>query len=1143
MQQADALHMKYQIRQKGEIILTDIRLQDAHLRLQDIPGLRAQDLECIPSPHEGGSDMPQIEGVLMATAARLGLLELVEFLLGSSSKPWGEDLLTAACRGGHMDMLRLLISKGVSALSGPTSDSIPRPTPLHWLGGFSLDEVGIALELLLCIPGSKEYLLQNIPAPGIRVGDCTVSDAPLEVAIATNNIALVHAFLATNLDNAKPQDHPKSIGWTANTYPVAVALNLYHLLPSLFDLEKSYRSSLWTTPSIPPMGLFDLVHSHDALLPPLIHGHAQATALSFTISFILSTGANPSNPPGGMTPLSHAVRHAPCRFGLEPISSLISLGAPFSPTSEDQVLSLTSSVVQRRGGALPSIITHLLSTGILPLSLALLASAIYIGNTAAAAAILDTPVAGRTLDPNDPLVAGDMHIPLLFAAIGMGDISTVRLLLDRGAQLNIRWDDKDPLEAAVATSTCQGEIIDLLIERGAQVEWEEYTILHRAAMGQATVRGVYVLFHLLEHERLRAIVNLSVQGLTALSMAVYAGNVEGVHALLQGGAVVESKGMLEKLVEVAVDSGRRPMKSSPTWSGKERAPDKEELQRWRVGVEEIILALLDRGDPGHGRTRLHIAVQLGNRARVVELVEEQGMRMFLGDRQKLTPGAFLEDLKELEESGEDDEEYLEELKLLQKYIQRKVVEEVIADSTTPEGLERWLGDHPPAPDDSEENKNAIIDLEGTLAKLKLEREETELSGGDGTETVAEREAKLRRAVKLQRQRLGETHLDTLRTMAQLYAALAYQGKYEKAAALHETVLKQRQAQLPPDHVDLFEALIDKVYITNGLGKPLEAHDFPLALSLSAIDTFGNRHPVTIRAETARAGVETVLGNPENAIRIQEEVEKLNDHISRDQAFSETANSGTALDFDESLFYLRANLVFDYCRVKNFAAANELSKSLSYKLFIAKPKDFSSIFDMLVNVAAMLDISGQHSASEPILTDVVRACLETHKKRKSYATRTALERLASHYGQRRMWEKEAKTLQTLVDHLKATLVPDHGDTIKQKRGLSTALTKCGSWAEASLLLEQVLKVLEGQRQQLASRLVSSPGDANTESQPLPQSHDLDLEIAAVKTSLCKTLREQNQFSRAEPTVKTRCSCTKPPLAPPTISLSLPCTIWA
>ncbi|KAJ5150825.1 serine/threonine protein kinase [Penicillium canariense] len=326
MQQADALNRIFDTRQKGETILQGVHLQDAHGRLQGFQGLCAEDLECISNLEEDDSDMPQIQGNLLVTAARLGLLPLVEFLLARrvADKALSEDILTAACRGGHIDMLRLLLSNGVSL----SADNDPRATPLHWLGGFSPGETGVALELLLSVPGGQECLLQSTPDPGIQIGDCLVSGTPLEIAIATNNTPLVQAFLAINLADINPQDHPKSIGWTTSTYPLAVALNLHHLLPLLFDSEKTYRSSLWTTPSFPPLNLFDLIHPHDPLLPLLIHSHTLPTALSYTITFIMSIGTTTLN-----FPSPSVTTPSPTPFATLPAASPSSPSHPSSPSA------------------------------------------------------------------------------------------------------------------------------------------------------------------------------------------------------------------------------------------------------------------------------------------------------------------------------------------------------------------------------------------------------------------------------------------------------------------------------------------------------------------------------------------------------------------------------------------------------------------------------------------------------------------------------------------------------------------------------------------------------------------------------------------------------------------------------------------
>ena len=57
-------------------------------------------------------------------------------------------------------------------------------------------------------------------------------------------------------------------------------------------------------------------------------------------------------------------------------------------------------------------------------------------------------------------------------------------------------------------------------------------------------------------------------------------------------------------------------------------------------AEAVLMKLLDKSDPGHGRNQLHIATSICNYDRVVELVEG-GMQPWSGDSKKVTPFGLL----------------------------------------------------------------------------------------------------------------------------------------------------------------------------------------------------------------------------------------------------------------------------------------------------------------------------------------------------------------------------------------------------------------------------------------------------------------------------------------------------------------------
>lgn len=102
VQQAEALKGTFDIRQNGETILRGVHLQDAHTKLKDAKGWCAEDLECVLCLEKDDSDMPQIQGSLLVTAARLSLLPLMEFLSAHSAVPSSAGTLTGHCPKGRI---------------------------------------------------------------------------------------------------------------------------------------------------------------------------------------------------------------------------------------------------------------------------------------------------------------------------------------------------------------------------------------------------------------------------------------------------------------------------------------------------------------------------------------------------------------------------------------------------------------------------------------------------------------------------------------------------------------------------------------------------------------------------------------------------------------------------------------------------------------------------------------------------------------------------------------------------------------------------------------------------------------------------------------------------------------------------------
>ncbi|KAK1728307.1 uncharacterized protein BDZ83DRAFT_789826 [Colletotrichum acutatum] len=1086
--QRDNLNRSFDILYDGNPIIEGISLDrvEEGLKRLSLRDIRLEDLNCISQP--GDYDGIPTRESLLSVAVRQGIKPLVEFLLHSAASGsikariiWTDSLLTIACQGGHLNILELLLSKDV-----PTRLTESHPeTPFHWLSMFEPEEVESAMNLLLSNNNLKEDLKVSVFSPGIEVGNCLFLGTALEFAIAANNGPLVDLFIKrTSKTSSNYQLH--TIGWTQNTFSLACSLHLHGLIPKLLGLEENYRATQWTTPSAQSSSLFGLLHPHDALLPLMIHGQMLRVALDSTIDLLIQNGASCAEEDRrGSSILMKALSAAPCRFNTDLLLALIDRGARCTIRGKEEPMNAVDRICKREDRAGPAIVKLLLEKEVLSPTIDNLAIALKEGNTAVASVFLDFESDGKRIGANDPFVAGDASLSLLFLATSSGNASTVELLLDHGADINSKWGERTPLEAAISLEKCNAETIDLLIARGATLVYGSFSLLHRAASLASRVNGHHVLFHLLRNPQIRDLINTATNfddenpDITPLNMAVYSGNPGAVHALLQAGALVETGDALDRILRLAVNVGRRPQ-TSPLWEN--RSINAGSLYKWRLDMENIIIALLGKGKPGHRRSSLHIATELNNRPRVIELVERHGYRIFVGDKEKLLPTAYLEDIESLSGNG-DEPEYLENLRLLKEYIQTKLLEEIARDSEKPEFIEKMLEDISVEDDTDLSNEDARVTLENTLSKLETERNEIHLSLGDGVETPWEREMALKTSLETQRQRLGAIHLTTLKTATILCDLLALLYRFDEAALLNQEILAGREAQLPSDSPELFESLLDRVCVLAGQAKVQEAQEDAQRIHQKAVDTFGITHPLTLKAEAFLACTYSILGQLDLAISMAEGILKAYDNhdLDEDEKYE---------GYRHSLLELRCNLAVDYCRAQRFNDAAEIARTLPSSLLYVRRSEFFRTFDAIINVAANFEFYQRFEDSDSIYRDIIRICIKTHGKKNAYCTRLALEKLSNSYQSRCLWKQESETRQTLVEVLKSASSAANHEVSTQMINLAISLKNEQRLVEESVVLEQILEGYE---------LCLQPDPMNT---------------SQVKVMLCTNLRKQKQLDRAE-----------------------------
>ncbi len=1070
LSQQEALRQHYDIFYCEKLLVEGVHLSDAGQAFSSTQRLDLQQLKCVCQPGDQGS--PVIQGLLIHTAIRLGLMPLVKFLLSihepSPMKSYveifshmdGETALCAACRGGHFDMLQYLVSEGAD--STVTKSAV---TALHWLIMFPVGDMEKALELLIATPQGYLCFACEVVAPGVDMHYTHLLGTPLEFAIAVNNVPLVQLFLA-----AQPSDNHKShvgcvtcLGWQDSTFRRAVSSHLSNLLPILLPHELAYRRSRPLfgetarflrsigKPEIPSFGLFDIAHAPNPIFMLLMHGKSSRAAMEMAISYITGSGICLLNDEDsdGSTALTHAVRVAPCDVNADIISALISRGARFGACEGLQWI-LTDCIAKRNDQAAGTICRLLLDTGLFPLSTELLMAAVWTGNEKIVEIFLSFSDQGRRLDVNTPVAEGGNPIPILHIALLVPNCAKlINLLLDYGADIDAQWSGRTALQLVVCLPESGGEVIDLLIRRGASLFPDGTSILHVAAGKRAYVNGIHVMYHLLEHERVRKLLNFDYlpssdgQQFRPLHVACLAGNLEAVQALLGRGAEVKRTDDDCELVDISRTVGRRPDLST-LWDGDK--DDEDAVYAARLDVETIILALLARSDPGHGRTELHVAVELGNFKRAVELVTQGGFSLWGGDRNSITPLGFLEDANAAKEAGES-EAYITNLKRIWQYLMEQTIRETNTMVEDPKALEALLENFPTSGSEPQEIKKARDDFEAKLEELRIK---DKFPQGNGFDEPATLESKYSQLLAEQKITVGETHTDTLRTMTALSKIYCIQKRYDEAEKLQMQVLKAREAQVDPNDQELYLSYGDRIRILCSLGRYDDAKAYAYQAVIPALDKFGMKHPVLLSLSCDVALLDECAGNISKAVESQELTLSVYEGLEPDEQCR------------LAVLGLKRSLISNYCRMGKFKEASDLCflGHIAYSLEYVPAEEFLESFNCLAfGIAMKLDEHQRWEDSQPVYARVVEIVQRIHGEHRSYCTYKALRLFAEHYQKRSMRKEECDVREKLLKYLKSSFGQNHLTTLCNMLNLAQVYENLDRTLEANLLQEQAVQVLQ------------------------------------------------------------------------------------
>ncbi|KAL8865132.1 MAG: hypothetical protein Q9174_007055, partial [Haloplaca sp. 1 TL-2023] len=542
------------------------------------------------------SDTLAREGLyhLFHVAARLGLKDVVEMMLEANVDVNTKDQnrvtpLNAACRGGYGDIVSLLMDHGAD----PWIREGGGLSSFHWLMMFDDSEVSRVLEKMKWTHNSMVMDSVVVEPFDLLQHGLRLRWSPVHFAVEVRNVTVTKALLGAGASITAGDTTPLNIA-VANHCPEMTKLLLAHGMPSWQRTPFLHIGRIST---------FKLL---------LLHGDQRRRNLYDTAREVQEScyGDINQSDQDEYTPLVQTVRLFPCDIDMAVLDCLLDHGAKLDVDETTIVYCLTAREDKRAG----IIVEYLIARNAIAINLELLMRAIMHGNRETLAAILATgiDVNARTDENLSPLMAAILFAKKAYA---------IKALIDRGADVDaivdMDSDRKSVLELCMALPEGDGEMLDALINGGASTVGEDGSnIVFQACMVPARVNGAHVLRYLLErHPHLKVFLEVECDHYTPIHVACFVGNLEAVTILLEHGAKVDTTLSFNPITTT------EHLARSPEDRYVPFERDGFKLDRWKLTAEAVLMKLLDRNDPGHGRNQLHIAASICNYDRVVELVE------------------------------------------------------------------------------------------------------------------------------------------------------------------------------------------------------------------------------------------------------------------------------------------------------------------------------------------------------------------------------------------------------------------------------------------------------------------------------------------------------------------------------------------
>jgi tetratricopeptide (TPR) repeat protein len=270
-------------------------------------------------------------------------------------------------------------------------------------------------------------------------------------------------------------------------------------------------------------------------------------------------------------------------------------------------------------------------------------------------------------------------------------------------------------------------------------------------------------------------------------------------------------------------------------------------------------------------------------------------------------------------------------------------------------------------------------------------------------------------------------------------------RYKEAEPLIRQALEMNSQHLPPDSVDIAQALTILAEMYHAWGYYAEAEP-PYQKALTIYERLGSEHPYTISSMSNLASLYSSQGKYKEAERLYQRV-----LTSREKDLGPEH-----LDTARSL----SNLGCCYGDEGKYTEAESLLKRALAIYERQLSPDDPELADVLNNLAELYCQQGKYSLAEPLYQRALAICKQ-QLGQDHPDTANCMHNLATLYYEQRKYAKAESLLEQVLAICEQKLGPDHPDTAHCLRNLARLYDRQDRNAEAKPLYLKALEICEQQ----------------------------------------------------------------------------------